>query len=202
MSETRGTGNDATAATPLLRGAGLLLRSWDVEAPADVDAWVLGHTDPEFLRWNTPMIGITGPADARRSLASRAEQAERGTAASFCVTDEWTGAILGHLGISNINDAMRVAIVGYWTLPEARGRGVASRALALASGWAFEQRGLHRLELGHAPGHGVSCRIAERVGFRAEGTLRGAMFEAGRRDAFRDVHLHGRLATDPYPSLP
>ncbi|MFE9659168.1 GNAT family N-acetyltransferase [Streptomyces sp. NPDC005955] len=202
MSETRGTGNDTTAATPLLRGAGLLLRSWDAEAPADVDAWVLGHTDPEFLRWNTPVIGITGPADARRSMASRAEQVERGTAASFCVTDERTGAILGHLGISNINDAMRVAIVGYWTLPEARGRGVASRALALASGWAFAQRGLHRLELGHAPGHEVSCRIAERVGFRAEGTLRGAMYEAGRRDAFRDVHLHGRLATDPYPPLP
>ncbi|WP_422125714.1 hypothetical protein [Streptomyces graminilatus] len=35
--------------------------------------------------------------------------------------------------------------------------------------------------------------------FWYEGTLRGAMFEPGRHDAVRDIHLHGRLATDPEP---
>jgi hypothetical protein len=28
------------------------------------------------------------------------------------------------------------------------------------------------------------------------------MFESGRHDAFRDVHLHARIATDPEPTLP
>ena len=90
-------------------------------------------------------------------------------------------------------------------LPEARGRAVATRALVLAARWAFDGDGglgLHRLELGHAVGHDASCRIAERCGFPYEGTLRGAMFEAGRQDAFRDVHLHGRLATDTEPLMP
>jgi RimJ/RimL family protein N-acetyltransferase len=54
--------------------------------------------------------------------------------------------------------------------------------------------------LGHGIGHEASCRIAERCGFRYEGTLRGAMWEAGRRDAWRDVHCHARLATDPDPA--
>jgi RimJ/RimL family protein N-acetyltransferase len=76
------------------------------------------------------------------------------------------------------------------------GGGGVPRSLALAGRWAFEGLGVHRLELGHAVGHEVSCRVAERCGFLYEGTLRGAMFEAGRQDAFRDVHLHARLATD------
>jgi RimJ/RimL family protein N-acetyltransferase len=78
---------------------------------------------------------------------------------------------------------------------------VATRSLLLVADWAFREAGLHRLELGHALGHETSCRIAERCGFLYEGTLRGAMWEAGRRDAFRDVHRHGRLATDPRPEL-
>ncbi|CAM5693262.1 Acetyltransferase OS=Streptomyces fumanus OX=67302 GN=GCM10018772_31150 PE=4 SV=1 [Streptomyces fumanus] len=85
-------------------------------------------------------------------------------------------------------------------LPEARGRGVARRALLLATRWAFDDLRLHRVELGHALGHDASCRVAERCGFGYEGTLRGAMFEAGRQDRFRDVHLHARLATDPEPT--
>ncbi len=32
--------------------------------------------------------------------------------------------------------------------------------------------------------------------------MRGAMFEAGRHDTFRDAHLHARLGTDPEPSPP
>jgi RimJ/RimL family protein N-acetyltransferase len=70
----------------------------------------------------------------------------------------------------------------------------------LATRWAFTQPGLHRFELDHALGHDASCRIAERCGYPYEGTLRGAMWEAGRHDAFRDAHLHARLATDPEPS--
>ena len=76
----------------------------------------------------------------------------------------------------------------------------AARAESLAAHWALTDLGLHRLELGHALGHDASCTVAERCGFRYEGTLRGAMFEAGRHDAFRDIHLHARLATDPEPA--
>ncbi|MFM9662845.1 GNAT family N-acetyltransferase, partial [Streptomyces scabiei] len=86
------------------------------------------------------------------------------TRVSFCVTDVVTGAILGHLGVNDIDPFMRVARVGYWVLPEARGRRVATRALALGARWAFDVLGLNRLELGHAVGHDASCRVAERCG--------------------------------------
>ncbi|MFF3487445.1 GNAT family N-acetyltransferase [Streptomyces sp. NPDC002701] len=190
---------EASAALPLpeIHGHGLWLRPWDADAGADVQAWLRGHLDPEFQRWNTPLRQTVDAVDARDSLRARAKAAQEAVGASFCVTDAADGVPLGHIGINDVDHVIRVARVGYWVLPDARGRHVATRALALASRWAFEELGLHRLELGHALGHEASCRIAERCGFPYEGTLRGAMFEAGRRDAFRDVHLHARLATDP-----
>ncbi len=175
------------------------LRPWDPRSEGDVAAYLRGATDPEVRRWNTPLRPVTDVDGARESLRSKAVQAIEGTSVSYCVTDADTGTPLGHIGVNAIDRNLRLARVGYWVLPEARGRRVASGALALTARWALTDLGLHRLELGHAVGHDASCRVAERCGFRHEGTLRDAMFEAGRKDAFRDVHLHARLASDPDP---
>jgi RimJ/RimL family protein N-acetyltransferase len=187
---------------PEPHGHGLCLRRWDADSEADVAAWLRGRDDPEFRRWNTPLKPATGFDGARDSLRAQAESAARGDCVPFRVTDAGSGTTLGHIGVNAIDRVSRVARVGYWVLPEARGHGVASRALALTARWAFAELALHRLELGHATGHDASCRIAQRCGFPYEGTLRGAMFEAGRLDAFRDVHLHARIATDPDPLVP
>ncbi len=182
------------------RGHGLHLRPWDAGSDADAEDWLRGHQDPHFRRWNTPSRLWTDLAGAREALRGRALDAAEGRSMSFRITDGASGATLGHIGIGEISRPMKLAHVGYWVLPEARGRGVATRALLLASRWACTELALHRLELGHAVGHDASCRIAEKAGYVAEGTLREAMFEQGRHDAFRDVHLHARLATDPEPA--
>ncbi|MER5444616.1 GNAT family N-acetyltransferase [Streptomyces sp. NPDC002766] len=184
---------------PVLHGLGLRLRPWDARSETDVANWLRGLTDPDFRRWNTPLRPVTDLESAHESLSAKTLSAVEGTGVSYCVTDAGSGTVLGHIGLNLINHALSNARVGYWVLPEARGRGVATRALAVASRWALTELGLHRLELDHAVGHEASCRIAERCGFRYEGTLRGATFEAGRHDAFRDMHLHGRLATDAEP---
>ncbi|MEY9992160.1 RimJ/RimL family protein N-acetyltransferase [Streptomyces sp. V4I8] len=189
----------ATHPLPDLHGHGLRLRPWDPDSEADTEAWFRGRIDPEFQRWNTPLRITTDFDSALESLRDSARNAREGTSAPYCVTDAATGTPLGHIGVNVIDRVMSCARVGYWVLPEARGRRVATHALALVARWAVTEPGLglHRLELGHAVGHDSSCRIAERCGFRHEGTLRGAMWEAGRYDAYRDVHLHARLATDP-----
>ncbi|QNP72058.1 GNAT family N-acetyltransferase [Streptomyces roseirectus] len=185
---------------PLLYGHGLALCPWDPASEADVDAWLRGQSDDEFRRWNTPLMPVTDLDTARAHLRSKVEGAEQGTSVPFRVTDAGTGETLGQIGLNAVNRVMRTARVGYWVLPEARGRGVATRALAVAARWSLTEFGLHRLELDHADGHDVSCRVAVRCGFRLEGTLRDATFAAGRHDAFRHMHLHARLATDPEPN--
>ncbi|MCW7944539.1 acetyltransferase [Streptomyces hygroscopicus] len=186
---------------PELQGHGLRLGTWDPESRTQLDAWFRGLTDPDFARWNTPLRIVRDMAGARESLRSKMAGAANGTSASFRITDAASGTTLGHIGINEIDRVARVARVGYWVLPEARGNRVATRALVVAARWALTELGLNRLELGHALGHEAS-RIAERCGFPYEGTLRGAMFEAGRQDRFRDVHLHARIASDPEPVVP
>ncbi|MGC9544071.1 GNAT family N-acetyltransferase [Streptomyces sp. UG1] len=182
---------------PDLYGHGLRLRPWNADAETDVETWFRGRTDPEFRRWNTPLRITTDLDSARDALRTAVENMADGTSAPYCITDATTGVPLGHIGVNVINPVMSSARVGYWVLPEARGRRVATHALVIAARWALTELGLHRLELDHAVGHDSSCHIAERCGFRYEGTLRGAMWEAGRHDAYRDMHLHARLATDP-----
>jgi RimJ/RimL family protein N-acetyltransferase len=187
---------------PELNGHGLRLRPWDPGSGPDVDTWLRGMRDPEFRRWNTPLRLVTDRRSARESLLAREQSAAEGTSRAFRVADARSDTALGHIGVNEIKYHLKVARVGYWVLPEARGRGVATRALLLAAHWAFTELGLYRLELDHAVGHEASCRIAERCGFAYEGTLRGAIFQEGRHDAFRDAHLHARLAADPEPTAP
>lgn len=185
---------------PAPHGHGLRLRIWDAESDAEVAQWIRGRSDPDFLRWNTPGRTDTDLSGARLALLGQLRSAKDGRSAPFCVTDAVTGTVLGAISVNMIDRFQRTARVGYWVLPEARGQRVATRALALASRWAFTELELHRLELGHALGHDASCRVARNCGFAYEGTLRDAMFAAGRNDAFRDMHLHARLATDPEPA--
>ncbi|MFE7656668.1 GNAT family N-acetyltransferase [Streptomyces bottropensis] len=178
-------------------GYGLRLCAWDADSDAHVEAWFRGRADPDFRRWNTPMTLDGSLAGARESLRLRAESDEEGRTVSFRIADARTGVTLGQVGLSGIDVSMRRAVVGYWVLPEARGRRVATRALDLAARWTLTDFGIHRLELDHVVGHAASCRVAELCGFRYEGIMRGAAFDEGRHDAFRDAHLHARLATDP-----
>ncbi|MDN3023297.1 GNAT family N-acetyltransferase [Streptomyces sp. S.PB5] len=182
---------------PELLGHGLRLLRWDPESDADAADWLRGRSDPEFRRWNTPLKTVTDLDAARASLRAGAEAAADGVGVAFRVTDAASGTTLGNIGVHEIDHVVRVARVGYWVLPEARGQRVATRALTLVARWAFTDLRLHRLELGHALGHDASCRIAERCGFAYEGTLRGALPDSTTLDAFRDVHLHARLTTDP-----
>ncbi|MDT0464271.1 GNAT family N-acetyltransferase [Streptomyces gibsoniae] len=186
---------------PELQGHGLRLTTWDPESEEQRDAWFRGLTDPDFVRWNTPLRIVRDRADALQSLRSKVMDTAKGTNVAFRITDAASDTTLGQMSVNMIDHVLSVARVGYWVLPETRGQGVATRALAVAAHWALTDLVLHRLELGHALGHEVSCKIAERCGFRYEGTMRGAMFESGRQDAFRDAHLHARIASDPEPDL-
>lgn len=183
-----------------LTGAGLLLRPFPAHGtPARLEDLRIGLSDPEQARWN-PRAFLKPPTDEEINgwLGRLADGWASGSIASWSVLDPESGQLLGQVAIREIVPLVGTGRVGYWTMPAARGRGVASGALAAASRWAFEQAGLHRVELAHAVDHHASCRIAERSGYQLEGVLREAMPDTyGRR---HDLHLHARLAIDPAPS--
>jgi ribosomal-protein-alanine N-acetyltransferase len=103
------------------------------------------------------------------------------------------GAV-GRVSLAHIDYGEGVAEVGYWILSESRRQGFASLALGLVETHAFTELGLGRLVIRHEPDNTASCAFADRKGYRAEGTQRGAFVRGGVR---RDLHVHSRLADDP-----
>ena len=84
--------------------------------------------------------------------------------------------------------------LAYVVAPEARGRGLAPRALRVVGEWAFAELGLQRLQLRIEPENEVSHAVALRAGYQREGTLRSAFVVRGRR---ADVVMYSRLPSDP-----
>ncbi|MFC5833661.1 GNAT family N-acetyltransferase [Nonomuraea insulae] len=114
-----------------------------------------------------------------------------GVGQAFAVTADG-GRVVGNVAVTKM-DGHGNGWVSYWVLPEARGRGIAVVATELLARWAFDERGLFRLELGHRMNNPASCRVATKAGFAAEGIERAKICYGGVR---YDVERHARLATD------
>ncbi len=84
--------------------------------------------------------------------------------------------------------------IGYVTVREARGRGVAQRALRLVTDWALDSAGLERVELHIDPENPASIRVAERCGYVHEGVLRSLYFKEDMRS---DTVIYSLLPGDP-----
>ena len=121
---------------------------------------------------------------ARRYLDDAARKADDASANEFAVVDAPTGGLLGGIGV-HWNETRDIGEIGYWARAEARGRGVTTRALVLASRWALAN-GAERVQLRAEPENVASCRVAEKAGFRREGVLRSARWSErlGRRVDF------------------
>lgn len=163
----------------------LVLRAW---LASDAPAVVRAYEDPDIRHWHARSMS---EAEAVGWLLSWAERWQRETGAGWAVTQ--TGELLGRVGLRTIDLDEGWAEVAFWVIPSARGRGVAPRALRAVSDWAFDQIGLHRLELRHSTRNSASCRVANKSGFLLEGVMRG---QALHLDGWHDMHLHALLADD------
>jgi RimJ/RimL family protein N-acetyltransferase len=139
----------------------------------DLPAIERGLHDPDVMR----AFGRT-TMSARQLLELNRRRWAEGTGATFAICDA-AGECVGHVFV-NIPGASR-GNVGYWLLPEARGKGMATRAVRLISRWALRDLGLARLGLSTEPSNHASQRVAERSGFQREGILRSFNEIDGRR---------------------
>jgi RimJ/RimL family protein N-acetyltransferase len=162
---------------PPLRDGDVALRPWTEE---DVPALVAACADPEIPRWIPFIPSPYGEEDAREFVAGSRERWDAAAGASFAIVDVSTGTLLGSIGMGL--RPMATGHIGYWVVREARGRGVASRALRLLARWALEEVGLGRVELVTDPANRASQRVAEKAGFHREAVLRSALeYRDGRR---------------------
>jgi RimJ/RimL family protein N-acetyltransferase len=147
---------------PTLRDGDLILRP---KVPADADALTAAVQDREIPRWTVVPSPYTR-ADAEEYIARSAEAAAAGSSANLLAVDANDGRLLGSFSVMGLDREPGYGEIGYWVAADARGRGVATRALRLLSQWARHTLGLTRLEVLPHQDNAASRRVAEKAGYR------------------------------------
>lgn len=149
--------------------------------------------DPEVQRFSR--IPVPTPTDFADVWWSRLEDGRRNQVReSFAVIDDGDGRVLGIAGVPKIDHEARTAELGYLIAPFARGRGVATQALAMLTSWALTELLSLRLELLISDQNPASRKVAIRCGYRLEGVLRSLHLKG---DIRYDTEIWSRLPTDP-----
>jgi RimJ/RimL family protein N-acetyltransferase len=173
---------------PPLTDGEILLRPWERR---DVPAMTAACQDPEIPRWTVVPHNYT-ERHARDFISHSAGDREAGREIALAVVDG-EDRVLGALGMSNFDWTDMKGEIGYWMAPEARRRGVGSRATRMLAEWAVAELGLERVELLANPENEPSQRLAERAGFTREGVLRRYRRRHGVRE---DLVMYSLLAED------
>jgi RimJ/RimL family protein N-acetyltransferase len=161
-------------------------------AEEHLDGVVAMLDDPDSLRFTRVPEPVT--EDFPRQWLERYEEGRRdGTREAFAAVDA-DGAFLGLALAPVIDRDGRELELGYIVAPGARGRGVATRILALLTRWAFDEAGALRIALIIDVANPASERVAERCGYVREGVMRSVHLKG---EARIDAGLWSRLASDP-----
>jgi len=162
------TATDADVAVPVLSDGVVTLRA---RALDDVDAMIEMCRDPELVRWTTvPSPYVRGDAErfvTEITPAGWREQREYGWAVD-AADDTGQPRFAGNVDVRVGGDRPDV---GYALHPWARGRGVMTRALRLATRWAFDVVGVPVLHWYTFVGNLASWRVAWACGFEFRGEV-------------------------------
>jgi ribosomal-protein-serine acetyltransferase len=180
-----------SAAPQLPLHGGRCLRPLE-EANADELHALIERNRAELALWMQWAAAQTLAQTLEFIRKARAQESENDGLQRAIVAD---GRIVGMVGFPAIDWANRSAGIGYWLDAGQRGQGVMTAAVAALVDHAFEQWRLTRLEIRTDVENTRSRAVAERLGFRYEGTLRQAYRVAD--DRYSDDAVYSMLASDP-----
>jgi RimJ/RimL family protein N-acetyltransferase len=169
-----------------LTGTALTTGRLVLSAPgeADIDRLTELCQDPDIAAWTTVPSPYTRENAEQFVREIVAGGMAAGTDAVFALYHATTGELLGMVGLHGIaarSDRRTAhAELGYWTAPDARGKGYITEAARAVCRWGFEELELERIDWMAFVGNEGSRRVAEKVGFTVEGTQRRRHVQKGR----------------------
>ncbi len=138
-----------------------------------------------FMAW----ARSSDPEKERAFVRAGLEQFARGNGfAAGLLVD---GVLAGSIGLHYVDRATGSTELGYWIGARWEGRGIMTRALEGLLRVLYEEYGMYRVEIRCRPDNLRSRRVAERLGFRHEGTLR-AVYAEGEGEP-SDLEVFGLL---------
>lgn len=108
---------------------------------------------------------------------------------------DYAGRFVGQLTVNNIiRGSAQFASIGYWIDQEYAGRGIITRAVAMAIDHCFTDVGLHRIEIAIRPENTASLRVVEKLGIAEYGYAPRYLHIDGE---WRDHRLFAVTREDP-----
>ena len=154
-------------------------------AEDDYDAWyeVRSRCRDWLVPWEPRPAGAPPTSEDRASFgvrcAARERERQMGTGYGFGIFVE--GRLAGEITLSSIQRGpFQNAFVGYWVDRSLAGNGLAPEATLLVLRFAFEELGLHRIEIAIVPRNSPSRRVVEKLGLREEGVAQRYLEIDGR----------------------
>jgi len=169
---------------PTLAAPPILIRPW---LEGDVESCLRGCAD-KLVQALTSMPDPHEPTVARW-ISTRQSQSIEGRSSFVAIATADGKSILGSIGIIGFEWKHARAEVGYWLLPEQRGRGFATLALKAYSAWIFDTLPIERIDLFASQGNLASMEVAKRCGYTYEGLLRSFRIYSGNRESLETFSL-------------
>lgn len=155
-----------------LAGKRVLLRPLGV---ADFEEWreVRRRCADWLLKWEPARLdGYPDPIEDRRAFAARcgARERERQLGSGYGFGIFVDGRFAGEMNLSGIQRGpFQNGFVGYWIDQRVAGQGYTPESAAVLLRFAFEEIGLHRIQVCIIPRNTASRRVAAKLGLRDEG---------------------------------
>lgn len=144
----------------------------------DVDGLLPAFTDPETRdAGNLPAFGREELVASLRELPALAES---GRLLPLAAVNAQTGEVIGAGMLHHLDAERRIVEIGYWVLPQARGRGIATTIARMLAEHAFSL-GVDRVAAYVNVDNSTSERVLERAGFTREGVVRSMPKPDGQR---------------------
>ncbi len=158
--------------------------------------------DPESVRWTAVPVGYTR-ADALEFLTEVVPGMWREESEYLFVVEadrDGVASYAGNIALRMLGD--RRGDVGFGVSAWVRRRGVTERAVRLLLGWGFEALGLQVVDWWAHEGNWASRRLAWRLGFTFDGTVRRHLPQRGElRDGWVGTLLPGEPMAPRRPWL-
>jgi ribosomal-protein-alanine N-acetyltransferase len=175
-----------------LESTNLILR-----APRDSDApGIFGLYRDEASSLLDDWEPMTCQAEAERKIVRMRDAFREKDTIAWVVADRSTGAVIGCAGLFGFDPDNANCCLFYIIAPAWRGRGLATEAIRLMTGYGLDKLRLHRMYAYITPGNAASIRALEKNGYRQEGLLRDMEFYKGR---YWDGLVMAILDSDPRP---
>jgi [ribosomal protein S5]-alanine N-acetyltransferase len=154
-----------------LEGRRVVLRTLDED---DYDSWheVRTRCREWLLPWEPRPVGAPPAPEDRATFTARCAARERerqlGTGYGFGIFVD--GAFAGEVTLSSLQrGAFQSGFIGYWVDEARAGQSLVPESVVVVLRFAFEQLGLHRIEVAIVPRNAPSRRVMAKLELNEEG---------------------------------